>query len=198
MLEQDIIEGNLEVINDDIDRIKSAADKMGDLLSDLLELSRIGRIINQPVKVSMLDIVNETIELLAGIINQNNVQIKINCTMPLVKVDRRRFNEVWQNLIENAIKFTKDQSEKIIEIGCKFDRNEHVFFIKDNGIGIETRYHDTIFGLFNKLDNKSDGTGIGLALVKRIIEVHAGRIWVESEGKGKGTTFKFTLPEIRK
>jgi PAS domain S-box-containing protein len=197
MLEQDIKDNNSENIRDDLNRIKSAADKMGNLLNDLLELSRIGRIINPPMKVQMLDIIKETIEILSGIIDQSNTKIIIPESMPVVKVDRKRFSEVWQNLIENAIKFMADQPEKIIEIGCIYEKQEHIFYIRDNGIGIEEKYHDNIFGLFNKLDNKTEGTGIGLALVKRIIEVHSGTIWVESEGHGKGTTFKFALPTFK-
>jgi PAS domain S-box-containing protein len=195
MLEQDINLGDTENVHDDLQRIKTAADKMGDLLNDLLELSRIGRIINPPTVVPMIQIVNETIEFLTGIIKQSNVHIVIAGEMPKVRVDRQRFAQVWQNLIENAIKFMFGQPQPLIEIGCYKHFNEYVFYIKDNGIGIESDYHDTIFGLFNKLENKTEGTGIGLALVKRIIDVHSGRVWVESQGKEMGATFKFTLPE---
>ncbi len=99
-----------------------------------------------------------------------------------------------QNLIENAIKYMGEQPQPRIEIGVRDEDEAPVFFVRDNGIGIEPRYHQTIFGLFEKLDPKAEGTGIGLALVKRIIETHEGKIWVESEGKGQGATFCFTLP----
>jgi len=101
-----------------------------------------------------------------------------------------------QNLIDNACKFMGDQPEPRITIGQRgTDRDgKPIVFVHDNGVGIDPQYHQKIFGLFDKLDPHSEGTGIGLALVKRIVEVHGGRIWVESEGAGKGTTFQFTLP----
>ena len=91
-----------------------------------------------------------------------------------------------------------DQPKPVIEIGYAHYNKETEFFIRDNGIGIDAKYFDTIFGLFNQLDNKTEGTGFGLALVKRIIEVHGGNINVESQGKGHGATFRFTLPEIKR
>lgn len=195
MLQQDIASGNIEEITDDIRRINQAADKMTDLLNDLLELSQIGRIINPPVHVSMKEIVDDTIELLNGIISDAKADVRITNDMPTVCVDKKRMAEVWQNLIENAIKFTSSQQNPLIEIGSVPDHGENVFFIRDNGQGIDAKYHESIFGLFNKLDTKSAGTGIGLSLVCRIIEIHGGRIWVESEGEGKGATFKFTIPD---
>ena len=87
-----------------------------------------------------------------------------------------------------------DEPKPSIEIGERQDGDETVCFVRDNGIGIESKYHKKVFGLFDKLDKSSEGTGIGLALVKRIVEVHGGRIWVESEGAGKGATFCFTIP----
>jgi signal transduction histidine kinase len=101
--------------------------------------------------------------------------------------------EVVQNLVDNACKFIGEQPQPHIEIGARQDEAEMVFYVRDNGIGIEPQYHYKIFGLFEKLDPTSDGTGVGLALVKRIVETHGGRIWVESEGIGQGSTFCFTL-----
>ena len=103
-----------------------------------------------------------------------------------------------QNLLENSIKFMGSQVDPEVQIGSiKDDQGEPVFFVRDNGIGIEAQYQDRIFGLFNKLDSNTEGTGIGLTLVKRIIEVHNGMIWLES-APGKGTTFYFTLPGVSK
>jgi len=102
--------------------------------------------------------------------------------------------EVFENLIDNAAKYMGDQPNPLIEIGKRESGTETIIYVKDNGMGIEPKYHTQIFGLFEKLWADSDGTGIGLALIKRIIEVQRGRIWVESEGLGKGSTFCFTLP----
>jgi len=101
--------------------------------------------------------------------------------------------ELFQNLIENAIKYMGDQQSPAIEVGFTKTKFETIFFVKDNGIGIDPRYHEKIFGLFDQLNRNSSGTGIGLAVVKRIVETHNGKIWVESVGKGKGTTFYFTM-----
>lgn len=194
MLEQDLVQQNKEHIIDDMQRIKSATDKMTSLLNDLLELSRVGRIINPPVKISMGVIINEALELVSGILKQRGVEVEIGSVLPYVYVDKQRLTEVWQNLIENAVKFMGEQQNPKISINYFKEDAKFIFFIQDNGIGIDKKYHQTIFGLFNKLDNKSDGTGIGLALVKRIIEVHGGELWIESDGVGKGTKFFFSIP----
>jgi signal transduction histidine kinase len=114
--------------------------------------------------------------------------------LPAVFGDRQRILEVFQNLIDNAAKFMGDQSDPCIAIGVSGELDgKPVFMVRDNGIGIAAAYKEKIFGLFDKLDSRTEGTGIGLALVKRIVEFHGGRIWVESE-LGKGATFLFTLP----
>ena len=111
--------------------------------------------------------------------------------------DRIRLTEVIQNLVENAVKFMGRQPEPKVTIGSRRGANgQPVFFVQDNGVGIEPQYQERVFGLFNKLDTTTEGTGIGLALVKRIIEVHNGRIWLESQ-PGSGSTFYFTLPIAR-
>jgi signal transduction histidine kinase len=101
-----------------------------------------------------------------------------------------------QNLIENAAKFMGDQKEPLIEIGALEKGGETFCYVQDNGIGIDPRYHEKIFDLFDKLDQNMPGTGVGLAIVKRIIEIHKGRIWVESEGRGQGSTFYFSIPGV--
>jgi len=122
--------------------------------------------------------------------------VHIHENLSTVFGDRQRLLEVLQNLVDNAAKFMGAQKEPRIEIGQRGEDAEHgmpVFFVKDNGMGIPLEHHERVFGLFNKLDPLADGTGIGLAIVRRIVEVHGGRIWVESE-VGKGSTFLFTLP----
>jgi signal transduction histidine kinase len=120
--------------------------------------------------------------------------VEVQDDLPVVNGDRARLVEVMQNLIDNAAKFSRDQPNPHVEVGMRKENDENVFFVKDNGIGIDPKFHQRIFDLFNKLDPLSDGTGVGLTLVKRIIEVHGGRIWVESDGKGSGSAFCFTLP----
>ena len=194
-LEQDATTGNVKRVKSGIDRISRAAKKMQELLNDLLELSRIGRIMNAPEDVPFDEIVNEAIDHVRGQLNELDASIESQATYPVVHGDKIRLVEVVQNLIDNALKYSNPNTKPHVEIGTNGkDKNGHViFFVRDNGIGIEEQYHDNIFGLFNKLDAQSEGTGIGLSLVKRIIEVHNGRIWVESE-KGKGTVFYFSLP----
>jgi signal transduction histidine kinase len=102
--------------------------------------------------------------------------------------------EIWQNLVENACKFMGNQPQPQVEIGVEQRGSETVFFVRDNGAGIDPRYQEKVFGLFEKLDSKGEGTGMGLALVKRIVELYEGRIWVESPGLGQGANFLFTLP----
>jgi len=167
---------------------------MQNLLKDLLELSRIGRMMNEPGVVSLDALVNEAIELTDGRLQEREVSIHIEPNLPMVHGDRHRLLELIQNLIDNAAKYMGDQPEPLIEIGTKgFEDSKPIFFVRDNGIGIAPEYHEQIFGLFNKLDPKVEGTGVGLALVRRIVEFHGGRIWVESES-GMGATFFFSLP----
>jgi signal transduction histidine kinase len=114
--------------------------------------------------------------------------------MPTVVADKLRIGEVIQNLLENAIKFSGEGNEPHIEICATREQDSVLVHFKDNGIGIDTRYHDIVFGLFNRLDSSIPGTGVGLALVKRIEEIHGGQISIESTGDGQGSRFCFSLP----
>ncbi len=191
-LEQDALNGNQARLRSDIKRISDATEKMQALLNDLLELSRVGRLVNPPVEVPFNEIVQDALEIVQGQIQKAMAQISVQPGMPMVYVDRPRMVEALQNLIDNAAKFVGEHPR--IEIGQEGVENDMlVFYVRDNGMGIASEHHERIFGLFNKLDVDSEGTGVGLALVKRIIEVHKGRIWVQS-ALGKGTTFRFTLP----
>ena len=168
------------------------------LLNDLLELSRIGRSVNKTEEIDLNVLVSEVLELLHGRITGGVIPIRVSVEEDLPKVygDAPRLLEVWQNLIDNAAKFMGDQPNPHIEIGQAKNSTEavRIFFVRDNGMGIDPRFSDRIFGLFDKLDSRTEGTGIGLALVKRIIEFHGGKIWVETE-PGNGATFYFSLPQ---
>ncbi|NWG05735.1 MAG: GAF domain-containing sensor histidine kinase [Chloroflexi bacterium] len=194
-LERNARLGNMNSFERDLRRIESATDRMDDLLKGLLELSRIGRLINAPGKVSFRALAEEAAEIVHGQLEARRVTLRIQPDLPIVYGDRARLVEALQNLIENAIKYMGDQKKPLIEIGMNGRDNVDapIFFVRDNGVGIAPEYHERIFRLFDKLDVSTDGTGIGLALVKRIIEFHGGRIWVESEA-GVGSTFLFTLP----
>ncbi len=194
-LEEDVKKGNQEKMQDDMRRIANATERMNRLLKDLLELSRIGRLMNSSEVIPFENIVREALDLADGQIKQRGVTVCVQSDLPHVYGDRVRLVEVVQNLIDNAVKFMGTQPEPRIEIGVRRDQEHPVFFVCDNGIGIAPEFHERVFGLFNRLDQSIEGTGIGLTLVKRIVEVHGGRIWIESHGDGSGATFCFTLAE---
>jgi PAS domain S-box-containing protein len=195
-LETDIKSGNDPRIQQDIGYIRTAADKMGQLLTELLELSRVGRVIAKPVRVEFREVVLEALQLVAGHIAERGVQVTVAESPAVLCADRSRLVEIWQNLVENSVKYMGDQAEPLIEIGVEEHGESVQFFVRDNGMGIDPRHADKIFGLFEKLDKQSEGTGLGLALVKRIVEMFGGTVWVESEGTGRGSCFRFTLPEV--
>ncbi|MBL8103638.1 MAG: PAS domain S-box protein, partial [Anaerolineales bacterium] len=193
-LEKDATSGNIVRLKADTQRIADATDKMQTLLNELLELSRVGRLTNPHQNILFEELIQEALTIVYGRLNEKNIQVHVGESLPVVHGDRRRLIEVLQNLIDNAAKFAGDVPDPLIEIDCGgYEDGKPIFFVRDNGIGVDPIHHERIFGLFNKLDANSDGTGIGLTLVKRIIEVHGGRIWVQSEA-GKGATFFFTLP----
>jgi signal transduction histidine kinase len=150
---------------------------------------------NPPEAVEFATIAEEARTLVLGRLEARGVRVDV-ADLPTVYGDRLRLVEVVQNLVDNAAKFMGDQAEPQITIGQQGrDRDgKPILFVRDNGQGIDPQYHERVFGLFDKLDPRSEGTGIGLALVKRIVEVHGGRIWLESTGANQGTTFFFTLP----
>lgn len=194
-LEADVTSGNMERFRQDAERIRSAVEKMHTLLGELLELSRIGRLINPSGLIPFEELANNALELAHGQLESLRVTVSLRPNLPAVYGDPQRLTESLQNLIDNAAKFMGNQPDPQIEIGYDGDENGlSIFFVRDNGMGIPHELQGRIFGLFEKLDSRSEGTGVGLAIVKRIIEVHGGRIWVQSE-MGKGSTFFFTLPK---
>ncbi|MCC6300045.1 MAG: PAS domain S-box protein [Anaerolineales bacterium] len=192
-LEQDALKGDTVRLKEDLLRISEANLKMQRLLNELLELSRIGRMMNFPEDVPFEQIVTDALARVASRLEEKRIQVKTAERPPVVRGDRLRLVEVLQNLLDNAAKFMGAQPHPRIEIGFENRSDETVFFVRDNGIGIDPKFHAKVFDLFGKLDPQAEGTGIGLALVKRIVEVHGGKIWIESE-LGNGAAFYFTLP----
>ena len=194
-LEKNVNKGDMDNFRNDLQRISNATARMDRLLRDVLHLSRTGHLANQPQELSFEELVKETLDVVHGQLEARNITLQTQPGLPLVYGDKPRLVEVLQNLIDNAVKYMGDQSDPRIEIGMRgIEDDKPIFYVKDNGMGIAPEYHERIFRLFDKLDSTSDGTGVGLALVKRIVEFHGGRIWVESE-VGKGAVFYFTLPK---
>ena len=194
LLERDLAANDMDRAAQDIAKVNQAADTMGRLLEELLELSRIGHVVGDLVTCSLTKIARQAAQMSEATIFEIDADVVIE-EMPEVNVDRMRLTEVYQNLIENALKFMGDQPSPRIQIGMLEKDGAHCFYVRDNGIGIAAEYHHLIFGLFERLSIDVEGTGVGLALVKRIIEVHGGEVWVESEGPGHGTTILFTLKD---
>lgn len=195
LLQKDIELGDVDRIKADMEKINNAADTMGELLSGLLELSRIGRIINPPEQGSLKELVERAAEHLHDKLNRRGVALEIADDMPRYWGDTLRLLEVFQNLIENAIKFMGDEPSPRIEISAQSLGDAIECTVRDNGIGIEPAYHERVFNLFERLDPRIEGTGIGMALVKRIVEAHEGEIRIESDGGNRGCSVVFTLPK---
>lgn len=194
-LDQDIADANNERISQDMQFIRDAADKMELMLHELLELSRIGRHENPFKTVAFHELVKEATSWLGGSLSETQAVVTVTDQSVTLHGDRLRLAQIWQNLLENALNYREKTIAPHIEIGFEQQGVETRFYVRDNGIGIAPEYHEKIFGLFEKLDRKSPGAGLGLPMVKRIVELNGGRIWVESGGAGHGTCFWFTLPK---
>lgn len=181
-----------------IQKIQHGSDNLNSLIEDLLTLSRVTRMENEPEMVDVNDIVSTTIEDMEYKINENKVNVVVSDKMPTIYTDRVRLKIVFNNLISNAIKFSsKDNKEQPrVEIGYSEEAAAHTFYIADNGIGIDPRFYDKIFEMFKRLHSMEDyeGTGAGLSFVKRIIDTMQGTIRVEST-PGEGATFYFSIPK---
>jgi PAS domain S-box-containing protein len=195
MLNRDLQANQVDKATSDLQYITNATVKMDELLSATLVLSRIGRIANPPEDVPFGTIVAGAVEQTSGELHANTIEVSVAKDFPVVHVDWAKLEEVLVNLIGNSIKYRGDQPHPKIEIGHRRKGAETVFFVKDNGIGIDKSEQDKVFDLFYRVDKSTEGTGAGLAIVKRIIEVHGGRIWIESE-LGTGCTVCFTLPVV--
>ena len=168
------------------------AERMKALIKDLLAFSRVGSIKQELEWVDVKTVLEETTLILSSAIEESGTIIRCG-QLPMIKADRIQINQLFQNLISNAIKYASDK-KPVIEIRCEENDQYWIFSVKDNGIGINAKYFEKIFVVFQRLHTKSSysGTGIGLAICKKIVEKHEGRIWVESL-EGQGSTFNFTI-----
>jgi len=192
-IEQHAAAGRMEDLRQDMARVVGATDRMRRLLDELLRLSRVGRRGNPPEDVPLATVVEEAVALARGRIAAAGIRVEIDPDLPTVRADRLRLLELVQNLVDNAVRFMGETEEPRIHIGWRRTDAAPVVFVQDNGMGMDPAHHETVFGLFDKLDPCTEGSGVGLALARRIVEVHGGRIWIESEGKDRGTAVCFTL-----
>jgi PAS domain S-box-containing protein len=178
-----------------LDVIASSARQMGTLIDDLLVFSRMSRTDLRHAKVASESLVHEVRNALQSEINGRRVVWKMDI-LPQVEADAPMLRQVWANLIGNAVKYSRTRDPAEIEIGCNTVNDEFVFFVRDNGVGFDMQYVDKLFGVFQRLHraDEFEGTGIGLANVRRIVSRHGGRTWAESK-VDEGATFFFSLPK---
>lgn len=177
-----------------LDVIKSEAARMGALIDDLLAFSRLGRTALQPVDIDMQELASGAYKRLVNGEGQR-VELRLG-SLPHAVGDRSLFEQVWINLLSNAIKFSSKKEQPVIEVGAISEEREYVYYVRDNGAGFDPRYQQKLFGVFQRLHHQDDfpGTGVGLALVHRIVTRHGGRVWADGK-PGEGATFHFTVPK---
>jgi PAS domain S-box-containing protein len=176
-----------------LERIQANVAHMDALIRNLLELSRIGLVVGPIEEIDVGVLLREIRDELAVRLEEATAEVVVQEPLPTVRADRGRIRQVFANLIDNAVKFRSTERALRIEVGCRQEGDFYRFHVANNGIGIAPQYHEQIFAPFRKLHPEIEGMGMGLALVKKIVEHHGGRIWVESEA-GKGSTFYFTIP----
>lgn len=195
ILEQEVESGNKDKIKESFSHISKASERMKMLIDELLEICRLGVKPNDLQIINARELIDEAILSVSGLINEFQAEIIVQDSLPEMHVDRQKFLHVFENLITNAVRYSKNSPEGAkVKIGADAKEDETVYYVEDNGIGIHPDYIEKVFDLFERIDPTNDGTGVGLAIVKKIVETHGGRIWAESDGMNKGTIFYFALP----
>ena len=193
MLKEELQEGRLDDAGEIIATGEDTVERMQGLIDDLLKLSRLGRVVSELQTVELQPLIEELIRSHQVELDRQSVTVELTLDEPCVSADRNRLAEIFDNLLVNALKYACDGPEPRIEIGSRSADGEVRLFVRDNGPGIEPQQHENIFGLFQQLDGTDEGSGVGLAIVRRIMEVHHGRVWVESS-VGEGATFWLAFP----
>lgn len=177
-----------------IEIIRSQADKMGQLIDDLLAFSRLGRQALERVELDMGELAEGAFERLRQQSPSQEAELRMS-RLPPAMADRSLMENVWANLLSNAVKFSSQKETPVVEVGAIVGEDQNIYYVRDNGAGFDPRYSDKLFGVFQRLHDESEfpGTGVGLALVQRIVARHGGRIWADSS-PGDGATFHFSLP----
>lgn len=193
LMERDLREGRTDRLAEFTEQIKGGVAQMAELIDDLLNLSRVGRVVKPSEPVDFGDLIRKILRLHQHEIDTRQIDVDLEEDLPTVSVDKERIAQAIDNLIINAIKYGSVPPAPRLEIGSVVNDDEVCIYIRDNGPGIPARYHEKIFDLFERLDSNTEGTGVGLAIVKRAVEVHGGRAWVESV-PGQGATFWLAFP----
>lgn len=195
LLGKQLGQGKLDQAQLCTEQIVANTRRMERRLEEILKLAKIGRLIEPSEVVDLKEIIAETLKMMARQLQEAHIDIEVSSEFPRVVGDSTRLHEVIENLVDNAIRYIGEAPNKIA-IGCRRQGTETVFYIQDNGIGIDPQHFERIFELFKRQAKTAGGEGVGLAISKRIIEAHGGRIWVESAGEGAGACFCFTLGKV--
>lgn len=192
-------EGEGKKLSDDgrryIDTIIESAHFAGTLVDNLLMFSQMGRNALHPLEVDVGKLAREIVADLGPTLKGREIEWRVASNLPFVRADLTMLRLVFQNLIENAVKYSRPREKAVIEIGWREGEGEDVFWVKDNGVGFDVKYADKLFGVFQRLHKMEEfeGTGIGLANVRRVVARHGGRTWADG-AVGQGATFYFSLP----
>ena len=197
MMNRLVKKGDLEGAISKLTKVENANKRMSQLISDLLKQSRVGRLDQDKEQINLKAVSQRLVSDLRPNLERKGIRMEIDDDLPQVYANESRLLQILENTIENAIKYAGNRSAAVIRIGTSesVSDQEDLFYIKDNGPGIPEQYHEKVFGLFQRLDNAKEGTGVGLSIVHKAMNFHGGRVWIESKGQDDGCTFWFAFPK---
>ncbi|MBF0199425.1 MAG: HAMP domain-containing histidine kinase [Planctomycetes bacterium] len=194
ILKEQIAVGDISDLDSPLDRIVKSNERMSQLISDLLELSRVGRLDMDMCEVDMNLLLSELQDNIKFNLERANFSLEVRGPFPVIYANESRMLQVFENLINNALKYAQGKEENSILIDCESTSDNYIISVCDKGPGIAREFHEKIFALFVHLDAHIEGTGVGLAVVKKVMTLHHGKVWVESS-PGEGATFKLSFPK---